>query len=178
MLDKAKATNETNNLSTSQQSTRQLKQTCELINETSGGYCGGVPPLPIPNREVKPTCADGTAMQCGRVGSRLLSAGALRIQYSRGSFFMPALFPVTLYPYVFSMFFIVIGKINAIPFSKSSPFKFPSCALQEALFPFNPYCELSSSFHPFIKKRPPCPCCLSCQPHPITSHSDAESQVI
>ena len=40
---------------------------------TSGGYRGGVPPLPIPNREVKPACADGTAMQCGRVGSRLLS---------------------------------------------------------------------------------------------------------
>ena len=40
---------------------------------TSGGYCGRVPPLPIPNREVKPACADGTAMQCGRVGSRLLS---------------------------------------------------------------------------------------------------------
>ena len=39
----------------------------------SGGYCGGVPPLPIPNREVKPACADGTAMQCGRVGGRLLS---------------------------------------------------------------------------------------------------------
>ena len=39
----------------------------------SGGYCGGVPPLPIPNREVKPVCADGTAMQCGRVGSRLFS---------------------------------------------------------------------------------------------------------
>ena len=38
----------------------------------SGGYCDGVPPLPIPNREVKPVCADGTAMQCGRVGSRLL----------------------------------------------------------------------------------------------------------
>ena len=38
----------------------------------SGGYCGEVPPLPIPNREVKLTCADGTAMQCGRVGSRLL----------------------------------------------------------------------------------------------------------
>ncbi len=31
-----------------------------------------VPPLPIPNREVKPACADGTAMQCGRVGGRLL----------------------------------------------------------------------------------------------------------
>ena len=39
-----------------------------------GGYCGGVPPLPIPNREVKPACADGTAMQCGRVGGRLLSS--------------------------------------------------------------------------------------------------------
>ena len=39
----------------------------------SGGYSGGVPPLPIPNREVKPVIADGTAMQCGRVGSRLLS---------------------------------------------------------------------------------------------------------
>ena len=36
----------------------------------SGGYGGGVPPLPIPNREVKPACADGTAMQCGRVGGR------------------------------------------------------------------------------------------------------------
>ena len=39
-------------------------------------YCGEVPPLPIPNREVKITCADGTAMQCGRVGSRLLLSRA------------------------------------------------------------------------------------------------------
>ena len=47
---------------------------CVQIRHTplSGGYCGEVPPLPIPNREVKLTCADGTAMQCGRVGSRLL----------------------------------------------------------------------------------------------------------
>ena len=36
-----------------------------------GGYCGGAPPLPIPNREVKPVYSDGTAMKCGRVGSRL-----------------------------------------------------------------------------------------------------------
>ena len=43
--------------------------------KTLGGYCGGVPPLPIPNREVKPAIADGTAMQCGRVGSRLLLSG-------------------------------------------------------------------------------------------------------
>ena len=75
-------------MSTSQQSTRQLKQTCELINETSGGYCGGVPPLPIPNREVKPTCADGTAMQCGRVGSRLLLLGAPRTEMSPGLLFL------------------------------------------------------------------------------------------
>ena len=36
-----------------------------------GGYSNGVPPLPIPNREVKPINADGTAFSCGRVGSRL-----------------------------------------------------------------------------------------------------------
>ena len=38
----------------------------------SGGYSRGVPPLPIPNREVKPARADGTAPQCGRVGRRRL----------------------------------------------------------------------------------------------------------
>ena len=55
--------------------------------DKSGGYCGGVPPLPIPNREVKPTCADGTAMQCGRVGSRLLlQTKALRTEMSSGLF--------------------------------------------------------------------------------------------
>ena len=46
--------------------------------KTLGGYCGGVPPLPIPNREVKPACADGTAMQCGRVGGCLLYFGSSR----------------------------------------------------------------------------------------------------
>ena len=52
-----------------------------------GGYCGGVPPLPIPNREVKPACADGTAMQCGRVGGRhLFEREALRSQIPRASF--------------------------------------------------------------------------------------------
>ena len=35
-----------------------------------GGYSDGVPPLPIPNREVKPISADGTAFTRGRVGSR------------------------------------------------------------------------------------------------------------
>ena len=57
------------------------------LKETSGGYCGGVPPLPIPNREVKPTYADGTAMQCGRVGSRLLfKKRSLENNCSRGFF--------------------------------------------------------------------------------------------
>ena len=42
-----------------------------------GDDSGGVPPLPIPNREVKPACADGTAMQCGRVGNRQFFQGRL-----------------------------------------------------------------------------------------------------
>ena len=62
-------------------------------NPLSGGYCGGVPPLPIPNREVKPTCADGTAMQCGRVGRRLLSMKSLRFRkISEAFFFFPRIF--------------------------------------------------------------------------------------
>ena len=83
----------TNNLSTCQLQTRQQNKTnnlltrqlrtCQLKKNTSGGYCGGVPPLPIPNREVKPTCADGTAMQCGRVGSRLLLQSTLKIHFFR-----------------------------------------------------------------------------------------------
>ena len=54
----------------------------------SGGYCGGVPPLPIPNREVKPTCADGTAMQCGRVGSRLFSYQSVHLSNQMDAFFI------------------------------------------------------------------------------------------
>ena len=32
------------------------------FKRSSGDYSGGVPPLPIPNREVKPASADGTAL--------------------------------------------------------------------------------------------------------------------
>ena len=32
-----------------------------IVNLSSGGYSTGVPPLPIPNREVKPGHVDGTA---------------------------------------------------------------------------------------------------------------------
>ena len=52
-----------------------------------GGYSGGVPPLPIPNREVKPACADGTAMQCGRVGSRLFYSESPVVTRLQGSFY-------------------------------------------------------------------------------------------
>ena len=40
-----------------------------------GGYSSEVPPLPIPNREVKLTNADGPAYLGGRVGSRLFKSG-------------------------------------------------------------------------------------------------------
>ena len=33
----------------------------DCVRLIPGGYGGGVPPLPIPNREVKPARADGTA---------------------------------------------------------------------------------------------------------------------
>ena len=56
----------------------KFKIVSERSERTLGGYCGGVPPLPIPNREVKPACADGTAMQCGRVGGCLLYLGSSR----------------------------------------------------------------------------------------------------
>ena len=36
-------------------------QVFELLSLNFGGYSQGVTPLPIPNREVKPLCADGTA---------------------------------------------------------------------------------------------------------------------
>ena len=57
-------------------------------NVILGGYCAGVPPLPIPNREVKPDCADGTAMQCGRVGGRLLFSDEDPADFSVGSFLL------------------------------------------------------------------------------------------
>ena len=83
-------------------------------NPLSGGYCGEVPPLPIPNREVKLTCADGTAMQCGRVGSRLLSISEASITKVVGAFLFscsfaflsPSFFPQLLTaPFTFLPFY-------------------------------------------------------------------------
>ena len=50
-----------------------------------GGYSGEDPPLPIPNREVKLTIADGTDPPVGRVGSRRSSSPRLSND-SRGLF--------------------------------------------------------------------------------------------
>ena len=38
---------------------KTIRHTTHVGSETSGGYGAGVPPLPIPNREVKPSGADG-----------------------------------------------------------------------------------------------------------------------
>ena len=46
-----------------------------------GGYSGEDPPLPIPNREVKLTGADGTATPCGRVGRRRLQTRPVSIRW-------------------------------------------------------------------------------------------------
>ena len=39
------------------------------IKKRNDGHSSRGTPLPIPNREVKPIYANGTAMKCGRVGS-------------------------------------------------------------------------------------------------------------
>ena len=88
----------------------KFKIVSERSERTLGGYCGGVPPLPIPNREVKPACADGTAMQCGRVGDCLLYLRSSRSNDFEDLFFMSLFFLLrvthyyirTLY-YIYSM---------------------------------------------------------------------------
>ena len=49
------------------------------VDKDLGGYSSEVPPLPIPNREVKLANADGTAFSCGRVGSRLFKTNPQRV---------------------------------------------------------------------------------------------------
>ena len=61
-----------------------------LSSNICRGYSGEEPPLPIPNREVKLTIADGTAPPGGRVGS----CGFLKVReycYSRTFLFYPPL---------------------------------------------------------------------------------------
>ena len=63
-----------------------------------GGYSGEDPPLPIPNREVKLTSADGTAPPGGRVGSCRFSEVPIEVTFSRGFFFVPVGEPVRKVP--------------------------------------------------------------------------------
>ena len=87
------------------------------ISETSysGGFGPGVPPLPIPNREVKPGRADGTAPQCGRVGRRLLErGGSLQGCGEPPLFFSFPLFP---FSFLFSFFlFPLFSLFSLFPF--------------------------------------------------------------
>ena len=55
-----------------------------LSEKYCGGYSSVDPPLPIPNREVKHTNADGTAPPGGRVG-RCRFSDARLIKFSRAS---------------------------------------------------------------------------------------------
>ena len=55
-----------------------LNSTFYILNLLKGIYSYGDPPLPIPNREVKPVSADGTAIPSGRVGSRQLTESIQR----------------------------------------------------------------------------------------------------
>ena len=92
-------------------------------NPLSGGYCGGVPPLPIPNREVKPTCADGTAMQCGRVGNRLLSVRASRTKVFGA-----------LFVYIYFILSYTLLYIYILLYIRPLPFHFYSFSLFSQYF--------------------------------------------
>ena len=52
---------------------RSCSPCCGLSSDIRGGFSRGVPPLPIPNRAVKPARADGTDTPVGRVGRRRTS---------------------------------------------------------------------------------------------------------
>ena len=65
-------------------STRTERSLSEIY---CGGYSGEDPPLPIPNREVKLTSADGTAPPGGRVGSCRFSEVPIEVTFSRDFFF-------------------------------------------------------------------------------------------
>ena len=77
------------NLLSSQTDCRERLKGCVYLSQViyCGGYSGVEPPLPIPNREVKHTSADGTAPPGGRVGRCRFSEARLK-KFNRASFFM------------------------------------------------------------------------------------------
>ena len=74
---------------------------------------GGAPPLPIPNRAVKPASADGTATPSGRVGGRQPYGGSERC--SGPPFFCPP--PEGCDAILFEMFFTHFCKVTYITYS-------------------------------------------------------------
>ena len=88
------------------------------ISETSysGGFGPGVPPLPIPNREVKPGRADGTAPQCGRVGRRLLERGGSLQRCGEPPLFFSFSPFLSFLPFLFSSLFFFFPFSPLLPF--------------------------------------------------------------
>ena len=72
-----------------------------------GGYSGEVPPLPIPNREVKLTSADGTAPPGGRVGSCRFSGSPIDVEINIGRAFF-FFYPGSVLVLVSSLFFFFL----------------------------------------------------------------------
>ena len=68
---------------------REVVPCCDLSSDIRGGFSRGVPPLPIPNRAVKPARADGTDTPVGRVGRRRTS-GSPDIDKMSGLLFLYA----------------------------------------------------------------------------------------
>ena len=67
---------------------REVESCCDLSSDIRGGFSRGVPPLPIPNRAVKPARADGTDTPVGRVGRRRTSGSPGRLMMSGAPFFV------------------------------------------------------------------------------------------
>ena len=70
-----------------------------LCHRLLGGYSAGGPPLPIPNRVVKPRSADGTALRGGRVGRRRDLIKRPLSVWTAGAFFVaaPRTVPCSIY---------------------------------------------------------------------------------
>ena len=71
----------------------------KLVILFSGGYSGGATPLPIPNRAVKPSCADGTAGVAQWESRTLPDFLSVLDEYSRTGF---CLYP-EIRPYMIKM---------------------------------------------------------------------------
>ncbi len=111
------------------------------MSPISGGDSGGVPPLPIPNREVKPACADGTAMQCGRVGNRLFSLKQMSSESSGREILRRTFLLFFLAGIIFLEFllFLVLSRISRISSTSSS-----SITSSSSSFIKNPLLHLES----------------------------------